>query len=198
MTRHSCDECLSGHDRNLTDGSPKRDAFSMTPIQTKDSKSDRRAARTRRVCRLLDDEMARRFTGRSTADDPSRARSRCSAGSSDSFSENRPYDQFARELLTYQGNTSDEGPGSFYKVAKKPEEAVTSHQSAAARSTNRMCSMSSPPVGTLDPSRLRRTRWFFYGSLSQETSQRRASLSSHSVGKTFHTPALPKRSPRER
>jgi hypothetical protein len=40
------------------------------------------------------------------------------------FSENLPFDQFARELLTWQGNTSDEGPGSFYKVAQKPEESA--------------------------------------------------------------------------
>ncbi len=42
------------------------------------------------------------------------------------FAENRPYDQFARELLTVQGNTSAEGPGAFYKVVKDPQEAAES------------------------------------------------------------------------
>jgi len=40
------------------------------------------------------------------------------------FSENLPFDQFARELLTVQGNTSAEGPGSFYKILNKPEDAA--------------------------------------------------------------------------
>lgn len=39
------------------------------------------------------------------------------------FRENRPYNDFARELLTVQGNTVAEGPGAFYKVFRKPEEA---------------------------------------------------------------------------
>lgn len=43
-----------------------------------------------------------------------------------SFKENRPYDQLARELLTVQGNTSAEGPGSFYKILVKPDEAARS------------------------------------------------------------------------
>ena len=42
------------------------------------------------------------------------------------FAENRPFDQLARELLTVQGNTSAEGPGSFYKILKKPDEAARS------------------------------------------------------------------------
>jgi hypothetical protein len=42
------------------------------------------------------------------------------------FSENRPFDQFARELLTVQGNTSAEGPGSFYKILNKPDIAARS------------------------------------------------------------------------
>lgn len=42
------------------------------------------------------------------------------------FSENRPYDQWAAELLTVQGNTSAEGPGSFYKILNKPDEAARS------------------------------------------------------------------------
>ena len=42
------------------------------------------------------------------------------------FAENRPYDQMARELLTVQGNTSTEGPGSFYKILKKPDEVARS------------------------------------------------------------------------
>jgi hypothetical protein len=43
-----------------------------------------------------------------------------------SFADNKPYDQLARELLTVQGNTSAQGPGSFYKVLSKPEEAARS------------------------------------------------------------------------
>lgn len=42
------------------------------------------------------------------------------------FSENRPFDQFARELLTVQGNTSAVGPGSFYKILSEPDEAARS------------------------------------------------------------------------
>jgi hypothetical protein len=43
-----------------------------------------------------------------------------------SFAENRPFDQFAHELLTTQGNTSAEGPGSFYKILNKPGVAARS------------------------------------------------------------------------
>lgn len=42
------------------------------------------------------------------------------------FQENRPYDQLARDLLTVQGNTAEEGPGSFYRILKKPDEAARS------------------------------------------------------------------------
>lgn len=42
------------------------------------------------------------------------------------FSENRPYDRFARELLTVQGSTLAEGPGSFYKILDKPDEVARS------------------------------------------------------------------------
>lgn len=42
------------------------------------------------------------------------------------FAENRPYDEWASELLTVQGNTSAEGPGSFYKILNKPDEAARS------------------------------------------------------------------------
>lgn len=42
------------------------------------------------------------------------------------FAENRPYDKWSTELLTVQGNTSAEGPGSFYKVLNKPDEAARS------------------------------------------------------------------------
>ena len=38
------------------------------------------------------------------------------------FSENHPYDEMAREILMVQGNTSADGPGSFYKAIKKPDE----------------------------------------------------------------------------
>ena len=43
-----------------------------------------------------------------------------------SFAENRSFDALARDLLTVQGNTSDEGPGSFYKILTKPDEAARS------------------------------------------------------------------------
>lgn len=39
------------------------------------------------------------------------------------FAENRPFDEFARDLLTVEGNTAAEGPGSFYKILTKPDEA---------------------------------------------------------------------------
>lgn len=39
-----------------------------------------------------------------------------------SFQQNVPFDQMARELLTFQGSTSAEGPGGFYKILKKPDE----------------------------------------------------------------------------
>lgn len=42
------------------------------------------------------------------------------------FAENRPFDQFARELITVQGNTSAVGPGSFYKILSQPDEAARS------------------------------------------------------------------------
>ncbi|MBP90855.1 MAG: hypothetical protein CMJ64_29785 [Planctomycetaceae bacterium] len=38
------------------------------------------------------------------------------------FRENRPFDELTRELLTVQGSTTAEGPASFYKVLKKPDE----------------------------------------------------------------------------
>ncbi|MEX0819460.1 MAG: DUF1549 and DUF1553 domain-containing protein [Pirellulaceae bacterium] len=39
------------------------------------------------------------------------------------FRENRPFDEFARDLLTVQGSTTAEGPASFYKILNKPDEA---------------------------------------------------------------------------
>lgn len=42
------------------------------------------------------------------------------------FAQNRPFDEFASDLLTVQGNTSAEGPGSFYKILNKPDEAARS------------------------------------------------------------------------
>lgn len=43
-----------------------------------------------------------------------------------SFATNRQFDAIARDLLTVQGNTSAEGPGSFYKILPKPDEAARS------------------------------------------------------------------------
>jgi hypothetical protein len=40
----------------------------------------------------------------------------------DQFTENVPYDQFARQLLTQQGSTAAKGPGAFYKAVTKPDE----------------------------------------------------------------------------
>lgn len=42
------------------------------------------------------------------------------------FAQNRPFDEFATDLLTVQGNTSAEGPGSFYRILNKPDEAARS------------------------------------------------------------------------
>ncbi|MEO2024968.1 MAG: DUF1549 and DUF1553 domain-containing protein [Fuerstiella sp.] len=42
------------------------------------------------------------------------------------FAENRTFDKLATDLLTVQGNTSAEGPGSFYKILNKPDEAARS------------------------------------------------------------------------
>ncbi len=42
------------------------------------------------------------------------------------FAENRPFDELARDVLTVQGNTSAEGPGSFYKILPQPDEAARS------------------------------------------------------------------------
>lgn len=37
------------------------------------------------------------------------------------FAENRPYDEFAREIVTARGNTYDEGPAAVFKVLDTPE-----------------------------------------------------------------------------
>src|SRR5207253_6439394 len=38
----------------------------------------------------------------------------------DSFAKNKPFDQFARELLTAEGPLEEVGPANFFKVANKP------------------------------------------------------------------------------
>jgi hypothetical protein len=38
------------------------------------------------------------------------------------FAENRPYDEFVRQILTARGSISDEGPAALYKALEKPEE----------------------------------------------------------------------------
>lgn len=43
-----------------------------------------------------------------------------------SLETNQPFDEFARELVTVQGNTSAVGPGSIYKVLPKPDEVARS------------------------------------------------------------------------
>jgi hypothetical protein len=40
------------------------------------------------------------------------------------FAENRPYDEFARELITAKGNVKAEGPAAFYKALDTPELAA--------------------------------------------------------------------------
>src|SRR5207244_12538370 len=40
----------------------------------------------------------------------------------DSVAENKPWDQFAREILLAQGKITEVGPASFYRTATKPEE----------------------------------------------------------------------------
>lgn len=42
------------------------------------------------------------------------------------FGENLPYDEMARQILTVRGNTSADGPGSFYKIVNEPEELARS------------------------------------------------------------------------
>jgi len=38
------------------------------------------------------------------------------------FAENRPFDQFAKDILTARGSTSKEGPAAFYIAVQTPEE----------------------------------------------------------------------------
>jgi hypothetical protein len=38
------------------------------------------------------------------------------------FAENRPYDEFAHDILTARGNTAREGPAALYAVVQTPEE----------------------------------------------------------------------------
>ncbi len=40
------------------------------------------------------------------------------------FAENRPYDEFAREVVTAQGATAEEGPAALFRVLDKPEESA--------------------------------------------------------------------------
>jgi len=42
------------------------------------------------------------------------------------FAENRPYDQFAREVVMAQGSIGSEGPASFYRVLDTPEALARS------------------------------------------------------------------------
>lgn len=43
----------------------------------------------------------------------------------DSLAANKPFDQFARELVTAEGPLGEVGPASFFKVASKPGEAAS-------------------------------------------------------------------------
>ena len=42
------------------------------------------------------------------------------------FSEDRPFDQFARAVLTSRGNTIHSAPANFYRIARTPEDAAES------------------------------------------------------------------------
>lgn len=44
----------------------------------------------------------------------------------DSFATNKPFDQFARELLTAEGPLEEVGPANYFKVASKPGDAASS------------------------------------------------------------------------
>ena len=44
----------------------------------------------------------------------------------DRFAEDRPFDQFAREILTSLGNTLHQPAASFYRIARTPDEAAES------------------------------------------------------------------------
>ncbi len=44
----------------------------------------------------------------------------------DSIAQNKPFDQFARELLTAEGPLEETGPANFYKVVQKPGEIASS------------------------------------------------------------------------
>ena len=44
----------------------------------------------------------------------------------DSIARNKPFDQFAREVLTAEGPLEENGPAGFYKVAVKPGEKASS------------------------------------------------------------------------
>jgi len=43
----------------------------------------------------------------------------------DSLAENKPYDRFAREIVTAEGPLGEVGPASFYKAVTKPGEAAS-------------------------------------------------------------------------
>ena len=45
----------------------------------------------------------------------------------ESFARNKPFDQFARELLTAEGPLEETGPANFYKVVTKAGETVHAH-----------------------------------------------------------------------
>ena len=42
-----------------------------------------------------------------------------------SFAENKPYDQFVRELIAAEGTLSDSPAGHFYRVVKEPGQAAS-------------------------------------------------------------------------
>src|SRR5262249_27090736 len=43
----------------------------------------------------------------------------------ESIADNKPFDRFARELLTAEGPLEETGPANFYKVVNKPGEAAS-------------------------------------------------------------------------
>jgi hypothetical protein len=59
------------------------------------------------------------------------------------FSQDRPFDQLAREILAAQGNTLHKPAANFYRIAPTPDEAA---EAAACLSVNQYRSDSTSPL----------------------------------------------------
>ncbi len=71
-----------------------------------------------------------------------------------SLYENKPYDQFAREILTASGDMDQNPPVVWYREVSKNERTGRRHGAIVPRFANSMCSLPSPPIRTLEPKRL--------------------------------------------